>query len=128
MKHHDGLTVRKQDVLELLEPHITVETIGTAFDTNAFNMYKMGHFEYDCEEYIFGTEEHQYKSSMRRRSNPNGSLPIVIAKVQGDFKKPHYLMVPTGTFSQQDLSIIQENIDYTFACQKTAIHYCPTRC
>ncbi len=128
MSNHQGIAVSKQQVLDLLEPHVPLERIDTDYDTT-FNMFKFGSFEIDCDRYVFGTEEHQYHATMRSHSKRSEVFPVVIAKVNEPFgKDPSYKMVPAGTFTDQELELIEEMIHYTFSVQFAASHYYQTRC
>jgi len=127
MSFYTSLVVKKQQVLDFIEPYVQTETIGTDSEENAFTMCKLGSFEFDCEEYIFGTEEHQYMSTMR--SNRAKEFPVVVAKVISSFgKTDRYKMVPLGNFANEDVDLIQRNIDYTFESQRVMSKYFSSHC
>ena len=127
MSFYTNLVVKKQQVLDFIEPYVQTETIGTDSDENAFQMCKLGSFEFACEEYIFGTEEHQYNSTMR--SKRAKEFPVVVAKVIDKYgADTRYRLVPIGNFPNEDVDLIQRSIDYTFDRQRAMSHYFPTHC
>ena len=126
MSFYTNLVVKKQQVLDFIEPYVQTEPVGIDSDPHAFDLCKLGSFEIDCDEYIFGTEEHQYNSVMRSKRE---EFPIVVAKVINKFgKDTKYVMVPIGNFPNEDVELIQRSIDYTFARQRAMRHYFATRC
>ncbi|MBR6252454.1 MAG: hypothetical protein IKR04_01220 [Clostridia bacterium] len=115
-----NLVLRKQLVVDVCEPFLRVVEVKCR--NNVFKVFKFGSFEFDSDEYIYGTEESEYNSSFSDATKK--VLPVVLARREKD----SYVLSPIGSFRQKDLDMINDNITYTLESQSTMSHYMVARC
>ena len=115
-----NLVLRKQLVVDVCEPFLRVVEVKCR--NNMFRVFKFGSFEYDSDEYIYGTEESEYNNSFSDATKK--VFPVVLAKRNKD----GYVLSPLGSFKQKELEIINDNITYTLESQQTMRHYMSARC
>ena len=115
-----NLVLRKQLVVDVCEPFLRV--VEVKCKSNMFNIFKFGSFEYDSDEYIYGTEQSEYESSFADATKK--VFPVVLARRE----KGGYVLSPLGSFSPKELEMINDNITYTLESQQTMRHYAVARC
>lgn len=115
-----NLVLKKQLILEVCEPFM--RTVPVKCRNHQFNVFKFGTFEYNDQEYLFGTEEAEYNSSFS--DNTKKVLPVVFARRE----KNNFVLSPMGSFRQDELEMINESITYALESQQTLSHYLVARC
>lgn len=119
------LSISRQLVLDVCEPFLFVKTVQTKLK-DCLRIYQFGSFEVGDEMYIFGTEENQYHYSLKHEDK---RLPVIIAKVYHFGMENEYNeMIYSGGFSERNLVMLADIIQYTLESQQVAAKYLSSHC